>query len=62
MEGRAVGRTADSQTGREKFLPCSYYSGLVREACVMEKEGKQELRCCVCISGQLDLIEKLSTI
>ena len=33
----------------EKFLLCSYCSGLMRDACLLEKEGKQELRCLVCI-------------
>ena len=33
----------------EKFLLCSYCCGLARDACVMEKEGKHELRCSVCI-------------
>ena len=33
----------------ERFLLCSYCSGLMRDACLLEKEGKQELRCLVCI-------------
>ena len=33
----------------EKFLLCSYCSGVVRDACLLEREGKQELRCLVCI-------------
>ena len=33
----------------QKLLLCSYCNGLMRDACVMEKEGKQELRCHVCI-------------
>ena len=33
----------------EKFLLCSYCSSLMRDACLLEKEGKQELRCLVCI-------------
>ena len=33
----------------EKFLLCSYCSGVMRDACLMEREGKQELRCLVCI-------------
>ena len=33
----------------EKFLLCSYCSGLMRDACLLEKEGKQELRSLVCI-------------
>ena len=33
----------------EKFLLCSYCSALMRDACLLEKEGKQELRCLVCI-------------
>ena len=33
----------------EKFLLCSYCSALMRDACLQEKEGKQELRCLVCI-------------
>ena len=33
----------------EKFLLCSYCSGLMRDACLLQKEGKQELRCLVCI-------------
>ena len=33
----------------EKFLLCSYCSGLMRDACLLEKEGKQEVKCFVCI-------------
>ena len=33
----------------EKFLLCSYCRGLMRDACLLEMEGKQELRCYVCI-------------
>ena len=33
----------------EKFLLCCYCSALMRDACLLEKEGKQELRCLVCI-------------
>ena len=33
----------------ERFLLCSYCSGVVRDACLLEREGKQELRCLVCI-------------
>ena len=33
----------------ERFLLCSYCSGLMRDACLLENEGKQELRCLVCI-------------
>ena len=33
----------------EKFLLCSYCSGVMRDACLLEREGKQELRCLVCI-------------
>ena len=33
----------------KKFLLCSYCSGVVRDACLLEREGKQELRCLVCI-------------
>ena len=33
----------------KKFLLCSYCSGVLRDACLMEREGKQELRCLVCI-------------
>ena len=33
----------------EKFLLCSYCSGLMRDACLLAKGGKQELRCFVCI-------------
>ena len=33
----------------KKFILCSYCSGVVRDACLLEREGKQELRCLVCI-------------
>ena len=33
----------------ERFLLCSYCSGVMRDACLLEREGKQELRCLVCI-------------
>ena len=33
----------------QKFLLCCYCSGLMRDACLLEKEGKQEVRCYVCI-------------
>ena len=33
----------------EKFLLCSYCSGVVRDACLLERKGKQALRCLVCI-------------
>ena len=33
----------------KKFLLCSYCSGVVRDGCLLEREGKQELRCFVCI-------------
>ena len=33
----------------EKFLLCSCCRGLMRDACLLEKEGKQELGCFVCI-------------
>ena len=33
----------------ERFLLCSYCSGIMRDACLLEREGKQELRCLVCI-------------
>ena len=33
----------------EKFLLCSYCSGVMRDACLLKREGKQELRCLVCI-------------
>ena len=33
----------------ERFLLCSYCSGVVRDACLLEREGKQELRCLVCV-------------
>ena len=33
----------------EKFLLCSYCSGVMRDACLLEMEGKQELRCLICI-------------
>ena len=33
----------------QQFLLCGYCSGLMRDACLLEKEGKQELRCYVCI-------------
>ena len=32
-----------------KFLLCSYCSGLMRDACLLEKEEKQELLCYLCI-------------
>ena len=33
----------------ELFLICSYCNGLMRDACLLLKEGEQELRCFVCI-------------
>ena len=33
----------------ERFLMCSYCSGVMRDACLLKREGKQELRCLVCI-------------
>ena len=33
----------------ERFLLCSYCSGVMRDACLLEREGKQELRCLVCV-------------
>ena len=32
-----------------KFLLCNYCRGMLRDACLTEKDGKQELRCSVCI-------------
>ena len=32
-----------------KFLLCNYCGGMLRDACLFEKDGKQELRCSVCI-------------
>ena len=32
-----------------RFLLCSYCRGMLRNAYVFEKNGKQELRCSVCI-------------
>ena len=33
----------------EKFLLCNYCGGMLRDASLFEKNGKQELRCSVCI-------------
>ena len=33
----------------ERFLLCNYCRGMLRDACLFEKNGKQELRCSVCI-------------
>ena len=32
----------------EKFLLCSYCGGMLRNACLSEKDGKQELECSIC--------------
>ena len=32
-----------------KFLLCSYCGGMLRDACLFEKDGKQELACSVCL-------------
>ena len=32
-----------------KFLLCSYCKGMLRDACLFEKDGKQELACSVCL-------------
>ena len=33
----------------EKFLLCSYCRGMLRDACLFEKDGKQELVCSICV-------------
>ena len=55
LEGRYRGWRVELLEGKltskveEKFLLCSYCSGVMRDACLLEGEGKQELRCLVCI-------------
>ena len=34
----------------EKFLLCSYCRGMLRDACLFEKDGKQELACSICVA------------
>ena len=38
-----------SGKGEGKFLLCNYCRGMLRDACLFEKDDKQELRCSVCI-------------
>ena len=38
-----------TEGGEGKFLLCNYCSGMLRGASLFEKDGKQELRCSVCI-------------
>ena len=39
----------------EKLLVCSLCKGILREASVFEVEGRQELRCAVCLPQDSDL-------
>ena len=45
-----------------KFLLCSYCRGILRDACLIEKDGKQELACSVCtprgVKSQIALMSR----
>ena len=39
----------------QKLLLCSYCRGLMGDACLLEKQGQQELRCSVCVARGMAL-------
>ena len=44
-----------------KFLLCNYCRGMLRDACLFEKDGKQELACSVCVpKDEIEIIAQLN--